>query len=477
LGQISRGDCSIVGGSAACDYSALPASSTDGVDDRYSQYRIDLSSEGFYSPVLQQFTLTAAIGGSLSIYNVASTTGAATATISWDTNIEATSTLEYGTTTAYGQATSSDISTTNHSFTIGGLDDSTTYHFKISAGSGEEFASSSGFTFTTLDITTPSISDAYAFTTSTSTTITWRTNEVATSTLYYGERFLYDHSYDPIVASTSFSVTLSDLVASSSYHFKVLMEDGSNNSGYSADFPFVTAVEDLGLNAYQAGWLDQNHIRAIYNWADDDQLLDWATVTDDIIMSREGSVMTIDGSISSVRAVRWKKPMAVERMYVRQRPTSRYLNLYTNLTSSWASGSNGWYSGLGHIWSNQLPNGSVWIRNIYPLDSDRYPGPVPVNGVWNNFEFLVSPTEMRAWSSINNIWYSRPGTYTSLTDRYAAIGAWNGDTSWEFVLLDGEVNPDTVKPVISSVSSSTSVYEATITWSTDEFPLPALNTG
>ncbi len=70
------------------------------------------------------------------------TTTETTAVITWETDEAATSTLEYGTDSSYGTATSSDIATTSHSYTLTGLTAATTYHFKITvaddAGNIEE---------------------------------------------------------------------------------------------------------------------------------------------------------------------------------------------------------------------------------------------------------------------------------------------------------------------------------------------------
>jgi hypothetical protein len=83
------------------------------------------------------------------------------ATITWTTNEAATSQVDYGTTTSYGQSSALDASlVTNHSVTVSGLSAGTLYHVRVRSkdAAGNE-ALSADATFTTLsaDITPPSI--------------------------------------------------------------------------------------------------------------------------------------------------------------------------------------------------------------------------------------------------------------------------------------------------------------------------------
>lgn len=57
------------------------------------------------------------------------------ATISWNTNLPASSQVLYGTTTSYGHASAFDATaTTSHSVLLSGLADGTVYHFAVSSG-------------------------------------------------------------------------------------------------------------------------------------------------------------------------------------------------------------------------------------------------------------------------------------------------------------------------------------------------------
>jgi hypothetical protein len=90
---------------------------------------------------------------------VASTTAASTATITWTTNEAATSEVVYGSTSAYGSATSSLSLVTSHSIGVTGLTSATTYHFAVvSVDAQGNTATSSDHTFTTTDVTPPTVS-------------------------------------------------------------------------------------------------------------------------------------------------------------------------------------------------------------------------------------------------------------------------------------------------------------------------------
>lgn len=71
------------------------------------------------------------------------------ATVTFSTNIAATSQLRYGTTTGYGTTKTIDGATTSHSYTITDLSANTTYHYQITATDGNSTGSTSDSTFTT----------------------------------------------------------------------------------------------------------------------------------------------------------------------------------------------------------------------------------------------------------------------------------------------------------------------------------------
>lgn len=92
------------------------------------------------------------------------------AKVSWTTDHAATSSLEYGVTSAYGESKSDSTMTTSHSFTLTGLSANTTYHAKLSGTDGDGFTgSTTDFTFATA---APGLTITETVTVNTTTTTT-----------------------------------------------------------------------------------------------------------------------------------------------------------------------------------------------------------------------------------------------------------------------------------------------------------------
>lgn len=80
---------------------------------------------------IHDLTITPAT--SFNISNVVVATGTTAAYVTWDTNIAANSTVEYGSTAAYGANVSSADLVTAHALSISGLSPTTTYHYRITS--------------------------------------------------------------------------------------------------------------------------------------------------------------------------------------------------------------------------------------------------------------------------------------------------------------------------------------------------------
>ena len=118
-----------------------------------------------------------------------STVTATSATVSWTTNVSASSLVAYGTTTAYGLNVSDPTLVTSHSLTLNSLTCNTTYHYQItSAAAPGNSVSTADSTFTT-GACPIMISAVSATTTATSATVSWTTNVSASST----RGLRYDH--------------------------------------------------------------------------------------------------------------------------------------------------------------------------------------------------------------------------------------------------------------------------------------------
>ena len=175
------------------------------------------------------------------------------ATITWITNEAATGKVYYGTSTPLnlGTAKTSSHSSfqTGHSFTLTGLNATTTYYFIVESKDKKgNTATSSQQSFTTnappADVTAPIISAIVATPASTTAQVTWTTNEAATSKVYYGTVTpLVLGSASTVSAGafvTSHALGLSSLATSTTYYMVVESKDASNNTALATEVSFVT---------------------------------------------------------------------------------------------------------------------------------------------------------------------------------------------------------------------------------------------
>ena len=97
----------------------------------------------------------------------------------------------------------------------------------------------------TADTTAPTITSVQMSTsTATTATITWTTNESASSTVEYGLTSLYGSSTTTSTLVTSHSVSLTGLASNTTYHFRVKSTDASGNMGTSVDNLLLTGASD-----------------------------------------------------------------------------------------------------------------------------------------------------------------------------------------------------------------------------------------
>lgn len=174
------------------------------------------------------------------------------ATITWNTDEPANSKVEYGLTDGYelGELSAADF-VTFHGLVLSGLSRETTYHFRVvSTDFSGNTSVSSDQTFTTLappDTNPPIISNIRVINiTETSATITWETNERATSRVRYGLTGAYElgniFSGDLV---TFHSINLTSLTRSTLYHFMVFSVDAYGNEAVSGDLIFSTLPDNI----------------------------------------------------------------------------------------------------------------------------------------------------------------------------------------------------------------------------------------
>jgi peroxiredoxin len=134
---------------------------------------------------------------------------------------------------------------TDHSAIIGGLKSDTTYHFTATSNDAKENQAIFEGDFKTLVqpvVTTLAISDIQVSNVADiSATISWATDKTATSQVEYGTTGAYG-STTPLDESltTNHHTTLTGLMPTTTYHFKVKSKDTSGNEVASQDQTFTT---------------------------------------------------------------------------------------------------------------------------------------------------------------------------------------------------------------------------------------------
>ncbi|MBP9773047.1 MAG: fibronectin type III domain-containing protein [Candidatus Peribacteraceae bacterium] len=177
-------------------------------------------------------------------------TNGISATITWDTDEDANSQVEYGSTTAYGLVVPSaptSVYGTGHSITINGLSPNQLYHFRvISSDESDNAAQSGDFSFTTNDNTSPSIvsgpNSVTANLTGTSALISWTMDELTTAQVKWGTTSGNYTSQTPVNGSfvEEHSIQMLGLVPQTTYYYIVLSRDAAGNLTTSPEYSFAT---------------------------------------------------------------------------------------------------------------------------------------------------------------------------------------------------------------------------------------------
>jgi hypothetical protein len=153
--------------------------------------------------------------------------------------------------TSTGNGTVTGVTESGLSLTVGA-----TYYFTVKAENGVSLQSNStssdgqcvlgGGTGPGGDETPPVISGVNAVNiTMTGATITWDTDEPATSRVQYGATVSYGNStVEDSNLVTGHSVDLTDLIPGIEYHYRVISKDSSSNEKISIDYKFTTPGED-----------------------------------------------------------------------------------------------------------------------------------------------------------------------------------------------------------------------------------------
>jgi hypothetical protein len=252
--QIFYGPSSSYGQNTALDTTQVTSHSQTITGLGAGAYHFDVQSTGTASNTSTSsdgtFTIPPVINlpviGNIAAGNITTSS----VTITWTTDIPASSQVLYGPTSAYGQSTALDTTlVTSHSQTINGLA-AGAYHYAVQSTSSQSNTSTSadGTFIIPPPITNPVISNvASGAITTSSATITWNTDIPSSSQIFYGTTAAYDQSTTlDTTQVTNHSQTISGLSAGT-YHYQVQSTGTQNNTGVSADNTFTISAANITL--------------------------------------------------------------------------------------------------------------------------------------------------------------------------------------------------------------------------------------
>ncbi|MFH1597791.1 MAG: fibronectin type III domain-containing protein [Patescibacteria group bacterium] len=197
------------------------------------------------------------------------------ATISWKTNKETTSLIDYGTTTDYGSVVydTTGSSTLSHTLKLSGLSDGTTYHFRPTGLDATDNAPESGdYAFTTL--TFPRVLSVSSENKAEGQTeVKWTTNVPTTSEVEYGNEDTPSKTQGNTALVTDHSVLVFGLEDATTYQFTVRGRDQFGYEAVSPEESFTTLedttppiISDVRYEANTVGSGDTASVQIIVSW-------------------------------------------------------------------------------------------------------------------------------------------------------------------------------------------------------------------
>lgn len=162
--------------------------------------------------------------------------------VTWNTDEPATSSVDYGLDNTYSEGTISNSTlATSHSATIADVNFGTTYFVRVTVTDGANNTSLEEFTHTIEAPQPPVISNIQVSVDETTATLTWETDNATDSVVNYGTDSGYGSTESNATLTVSHSVQLTNLQASTTYHYQVSGTDSNSLSSASGDLTFTTA--------------------------------------------------------------------------------------------------------------------------------------------------------------------------------------------------------------------------------------------
>jgi len=173
-------------------------------------------------------------------------------TVAWVTNEAATSGVSFNDGSAYSVVNDPAL-VTDHEVTLAGLAAQRTYSITVSsrdaAGNGPTIASTiQATTLAVADTTPPAISDIVVDPAKTAASITWTTNEAASSEVRFGSTSgNLDGSVADLGLASSHSAELTGLFAGTTYYVVIRVTDASGNATATSEIAFTTLAASVNL--------------------------------------------------------------------------------------------------------------------------------------------------------------------------------------------------------------------------------------
>ena len=182
------------------------------------------------------------------------------ATITWETNVNTDSNVEYGLENTYGAQSGKSDSTTEHSITLVGLDANTKYHFRTkSSDSFDNEAISNDTVFATIaDTTPPALSEIQSQLSQVTSpqgpkyqaVISWKTDEGSSSQVEFGDNAAGKYSkktQEDSSLNMTHVVILSDMKSNSAYSYRIISKDKTGNEAVSTNYTIITPPQEQSL--------------------------------------------------------------------------------------------------------------------------------------------------------------------------------------------------------------------------------------
>jgi hypothetical protein len=392
-------------------------------------------------------------------------------TISWSTDFAATTFVTYGTTSALGQTSPVQTALSNgHGVVLTGLNPGTTYYFRAeSTDANGHTGASTVYTFTTTGqpaspapvITNVTVSGI----TTTGATITWNTDQAATTQVNYGATTSYGSS-SPLNSSlqTSHSVTLTGLTPGTTYDYDVVSTNSSGtSSGTSTNYTFTTTAIIGTPPAITNIQTSVTSTTATITWTTD-QAANSAisgTVTkapdSNYVMSHS---VTLTG-LTAGTTYNFSVVSTNAGGLTTTSPTSTFTTTAANATAPFVGYVAFWgvnNSGVTISWSTDLAANTQLNYGTTPSLGTL----TPLQGGLTNSHGVVL-TGLASGT-----------TYYFVAQSTGANGATGYSTTYSFTTTG---SPSAPAPNISNIQTSVTTTTATITWTTDEAASSQVNYG